>query len=378
MGRTKSAEAIPLFDLKPQYAELRAELLEAAERVLDSGRYILGGEGRAFETEFAKIQGTPQCAGVSSGTQALQIGLEALGVGPGDEVALPAFTFIATATAVSELGAKPLFVDVEPDSLNLDPADLRRRLTKKTKAVIPVHLYGRAAEMNGILAVAKERGLKVVEDCAQAHLARYRNDPVGALGDYGAFSFYPSKNLGALGDAGALTTKDPALHQAAVVLRNVGRAPGGQYEHVRVGRNARLDEIQAAFLRVKLKRLASWTAARGRLAKRYLDNLKGLPLRLPPADGDGTQSAWHLFVVQTPKRDALAAHLKKAGISTAVYYPQPLHLQAAYRSLGGKTGDLPESERASAEVLALPLFPELSPEKADRVAEEIRRFFSAA
>ncbi|MEE8425173.1 MAG: DegT/DnrJ/EryC1/StrS family aminotransferase, partial [Elusimicrobiota bacterium] len=284
-------------------------------------------------------------------------------------------TFIATATAVSELGAVPLFVDVEPESLNLDPADLRRRLNKKTKAVIPVHLYGHPADMDGVLAAAKDAGLAVVEDCAQAHLARSRGRPVGALGDYGAFSFYPSKNLGAIGDAGALSTKDPALHEAAVVLRNVGRKPGGQYEHVRIGRNARLDEIQAAFLRVKLKRLASWTESRARLAKRYLENLKGLPLRLPPADGDGTQSAWHLFVIQTPKRDALAAHLKKAGISTAVYYPQPLHLQAAYRFLGGKAGDLPESERASAEVLALPFFPELAPEKTDRVVEEIRRFF---
>ncbi len=375
MGRTKSAEAIPLFDLKTQYAELKAELLESAERVLDSGRYILGGEGLSFETEFAKAQGVPHCAGVASGTQALQIALEALGVGRGDEVALPAFTFIATATAVSELGAVPLFVDVEPESLNLDPADLRRRLSRKTKAVIPVHLYGRPADMDGVLAAAKDAGLAVVEDCAQAHLARSRGRPVGALGDYGAFSFYPSKNLGAIGDAGALSTKDPALHEAAVVLRNVGRKPGGQYEHVRIGRNARLDEIQAAFLRVKLKRLASWTESRARLAKRYLENLKGLPLRLPPADGDGTQSAWHLFVIQTPKRDALAAHLKKAGISTAVYYPRPLHLQAAYRFLGGKAGDLPESERASAEVLALPFFPELAPEKTDRVVEEIRRFF---
>lgn len=367
--------AVPLIDLKAQYAGLKDELSRAAQRVMDSGIFILGPEGRAFEAEFASAQGVPHCAGVASGTQGLQLALEAAGIGPGDEVAVPAFTFIATATAAAALGATPVFVDVDPATLTLDPRDLLKRLTPRTKAVIPVHLYGQPADMDPILSEAKGRRLRVVEDCAQAHLTLYRGRPVGALGDFGVFSFYPSKNLGALGDAGCLTTADAALHEAAVVLRNVGRRPGEQYLHTRVGHNGRLDELQAAFLRVKLKRLAEWTEARRSLAAFYRKELAGLPLTLPPLESSGDRQVYHLFVIRTEKRDALAAHLTKAGIGNGVYYPTPLHLQPAFAQLGKKAGDFPAAEKACREVLALPMYPELGTDRAAAVVKTVRSFF---
>jgi dTDP-4-amino-4,6-dideoxygalactose transaminase len=267
-------------------------------------------------------------------------------------------------------------VDVEPRSLTLDPKDLERRLGPKTRAVIPVHIFGQAADMAGILKVCGAKRLKVVEDCAQAHMALYRGAGVGGLGDFGAFSFYPSKNLGALGDAGALSANDAKAFEDILLLRDVGRKPGEpRYIHARVGHNARLDELQAAFLRVKLKRLPQWTAQRRRIAEIYREGLGGLDLVLPPEHEGGTAHAYHLFTVQTPRRDALAEHLKRLGIGTAVYYSVPLHLQPAYKSLGHKEGDFPQTERASREVLSLPMYPELPEAQARRVAEEIRRFF---
>ncbi len=374
MNTTKTS--IPVFDLTAQYATLRSELMEAAARVMDSGRFILGPEVHAFEKEFAAASGAKHCAGVSSGTDALELALDACCVGPGDEVALPSFSFIATATCVTARGARPVFVDVDPDTLTLSPEDLKRRITPRTKAVLPVHLFGRPADMDAIGAIARESGLRVIEDCAQAHLARYRGRAVGTLGDIGAFSFYPSKNLGALGDAGALTTDNEELHAQIGILRNTGRRPGGQYDHIRVGRNARLDELQAAFLRVKLKHLDAWTKAREGLAARYRTALTDTPLRLPPETAPNGRDACHLFVVQSDRRDALKLHLAEAGIGTAVYYPKPIHLQHAYAALADSCGELPESERASQEVLALPLYPELEPADVDKVAEEIRHFFN--
>ncbi|MFH1723651.1 MAG: DegT/DnrJ/EryC1/StrS family aminotransferase [Elusimicrobiota bacterium] len=376
-GRLPAGEApdIPLIDLRRQYAALREELLDAASRVMDSGHYIMGPEAEAFEAEFAAALKSPHCAGVSSGTQALQIALDACGVRPGDEVAVPAFTFIATATAVATLGARPVFVDVDPVSLTMDPADLERRLTPKTRAVIPVHLYGAPADLDPIMALAAERGLRVVEDCAQAHLTRYRGRCVGTFGAFGAFSFYPTKNLGAAGDAGALTTSDASLDEIARVLRNCGRDPASWFAHVRVASNCRLDEFQAALLRVKLRRLAEWTEARRRIAARYRSALAGLPLRLPPEDPEGGAHAYHMFVVQTVRRDALAEHLGREGVRTAVYYAAPVHLQPAFDHLGIGEGALPESERAAREVLSLPMFPELTPAEADRVTAAVRGFF---
>ncbi|MBI5245383.1 MAG: DegT/DnrJ/EryC1/StrS family aminotransferase [Elusimicrobia bacterium] len=368
---------IPLLDLKEQYAGLREELLEAAKRVMDSGAFINGPEGRAFEAEFASAMGAPHCAGVSNGTDAIELSLKACGVGPGHEVAVPAFTFIATASAVCSIGARPLFVDIDEKTFAIDPAALKRNLTRKTKAVIPVHLFGWPADMDAILEAARPAGLKVVEDCAQAHGALYKGRGVGGFGDAGAFSFYPTKNMGALGDAGAIVTRDAELHQAVLSLRDAGRSPGERYIHAVPGRNARLDELQAAFLRVKLKRLAEWNVARERAASVYRKELAGLPLGLPPENSGGTRHVYHLFVVRSKRRDELAARLLKADIHTALYYPVPLHRQPAFRDYGLQEGAFPVSERACREVLALPMYPELGEERARRVAGEIRRFYSS-
>ncbi|TBR17515.1 DegT/DnrJ/EryC1/StrS family aminotransferase, partial [bacterium] len=284
-------------------------------------------------------------------------------------------TFIATATAAMELGARPVLVDVSDDGLTLCPADLERRLPAGVKAVIPVHLYGRAADMDPILALARARGLKVVEDCAQSHLALYKGRPVGTMGDFGAFSFYPSKNLGALGDAGALTVGDDALAELAASLRNCGRKAGAQYDHPRPGHNYRLDELQAAFLRVKLARLAGFTEGRRRVAAVYRDGLKGLPLALPAADRPGDRQVYHVFCVRSERRDALKAHLDSKGIRTAVYYPEPLHMTGALKTLGHRVGDFPRAEAAAREVLALPMFPEMTDAEAARVVEAVRSFY---
>ena len=339
--------------------------MEAAGRVLSSGVFISGPEVAAFEKEFAAALKLPRALGVSNGTDALRLALEACGVGPGHEVIVPAFTFIATATAVSALGAKPVLADVDERTLTLDPAAAKAAVTPRTKAVVAVHLYGHAADIDAL----KPLKLRIVEDAAQAHGATFKGRPVGALGDLAAFSFYPSKNLGAAGDAGAITGSDAALLDACAELRNCGRKPGGPaYEHVRIGHNCRLDELQAAILRVKLKRLADWTARRRALAARYNNGLAGLPLTLPQLDG----GCFHLYVVRTERRDELAAALKKAGIGSGVYYPTPIHKQPAYAELGGS---FPVSEKASRTVLALPMFPELSDSDADRVIEAVRTFF---
>lgn len=369
---------IPLFGLERQRKALGPELRRAAARVLDSGSFILGEEGRRFEAEFSRLSGLPHAAGVASGTDALRLALEAVGVGPGDEVIVPAFTFIATATAVSELGARPVFADVDPKTLNLDPLDAARRITKRTKALVPVHLFGLPADMAALGALARKRGLKVVEDCAQAHLARYRGRPVGTWGDAAAFSFYPTKNLGAAGDAGAVGTTRAGVDAAVRQLRNAGRGPSEAYRHLRVGHNSRLDELQAAVLRVKLPLLRRWTALRRRAAGRYDRLLAGLPLGLPDGGASGTLHSYHLYMVRTPRRDELARHLGSRGIASGIYYSIPLHLQPAYRALGGSAGDFPEAESAARECLALPMFPELEDRETDRVAAAVRAFFHAA
>ncbi len=345
--------------------------------MLDSGRFILGPEGAAFEEEFSRTQGVPHCLGVSSGTDALMLALEACGVGPGDEVIVPTFSFIATATVVSVLGAKPVFADVEESSLTLDPASVLEVRGRRSKALLPVHLYGVPADLDGLLEIARKYGLRLIEDAAQAHLTRYKGRPAGGIGDAGCFSFYPSKNLGAFGDAGLLSTPDPKVFAACAMLRDAGRKPGKRYEHARVGHNARLDELQAALLRVKLARLASWTRERRRVAERYRRGLAGLPVGLPPQESEGSRHSHHLFVIRTKERDALAKHLSGAGIETAVYYPAPLHLQPAYAGHGHRRGDFPVAEKAAREVLALPIFPELPDASVDLVCASIRDFFSA-
>lgn len=372
---TATATDIPLLSIKAQNAALAAELKEAVGRVLDSGAFILGPENKAFDREFAEALGAAHCLGVASGTAALELALEALGVGPGDEVIVPAFTFIATATAVSILGAKPVFADVDPATLTLDAKSAERLVTKKTKVLLPVHLFGHPADMDAILALAKAKGLKVVEDCAQSHLAAYKGRATGTLGDAGAFSFYPTKNLGAAGDAGMLSTGDQSLRDRLLELRNCGRAAGASYRYVRVGRNSRLDEIQAAVLRVKLGRLKSWNESRRRLAGLYAEGLSGLPLRLPPQGGAGTEPVFHLYTVRCERRDALAEHLKRRGIGCGVYYPDPLHLTEPYAPLGGREGQLPVSEKAAREVLSLPMFAELADADVARVCDAVRAFF---
>ncbi len=372
---TATETAVPLLSIKAQNEGLADEIKAAVLRVLDSGAFILGPENRAFDAEFAAALGAKHCLGVDSGTSALELALEAVGVGPGDEVIVPSFTFIATATAVSVLGATPVFADVDEDTLTLDPRSVEKLITKKTKALVPVHLFGQPADMDALLALAKAKGLAVIEDCAQSHLAKYKGRATGTLGDAGAFSFYPTKNLGAAGDAGAIAVGGEALRDRILELRNCGRGIGSAYHHVRVGHNCRLDEIQAAVLRVKLRRLPEWTAARRRLAALYRERLAGLPLRLPPAGGGGTEPVFHLFTVRTERRDALAQHLKKHGIGCGVYYPLPVHLQPAYAALGGREGRLPVSERASREALSLPMFSELSEADAGRVCDAVRAFF---
>lgn len=367
---------VPLFSLKGQNAEVGAEVKAAVSRVLESGVFILGPENASFDAEFAAALGAKHSLGVDSGTSALELALEACGVGPGDEVVVPSFTFVATADAASVLGAKPVFADVDPDTLTLDARSFEKAITPKTKAVIPVHLFGQPADMSAILATARAKGIKVIEDCAQSHLATHEGRATGALGDIGCFSFYPTKNLGAAGDAGAVTTNDAVLRDALLELRNCGRAPGKSYHHVRVGHNARLDELQAAVLRVKLRRLKAWTDARRAVAKRYNDAFAGLPLRLPPLGTATTSPVFCLYVVRCERRDALAEHLKRHGVGTAVYYPAPVHRQPAYAA-APTTVPLPVSEKASTEVLALPMFPDLAPADQDRVIDAVRRFFTA-
>ena len=368
---------VPFNDLAAQDAPLRAAILAALTRVAESGRYVLGEEGRGFEAEFAAAMGVPHAVGVGNGTDALKLALEALGVGPGDEVITSSHTATFTALAITMLGATPAFCDIEPLGLLLDPAKLEAAITARTRAIVPVHLYGQAAELDPILEVAKRRGLAVVEDCAQAHGALYRGRPVGSFGDAAAFSFYPTKNLGALGDGGAVTSASAAVADTVRQLRNGGQSD--RYRHERAGVNSRLDEIQAAVLRVKLGHLAAATDERRAQAARYEAGLADagrhgvrLPRELP-----GRRHVWHLYVVRHARRDALAAHLERAGIGSIIHYPIPVHLQPAYAKLGIAEGTLPETERAAREVLSLPLHPGLPRESQQRVIEAVNAFAPA-
>jgi dTDP-4-amino-4,6-dideoxygalactose transaminase len=362
---------VPAASLRAQHDALRAELRAAFDRVVDASAFIHGAEVEAFEREFAAVCEVPHAVGVSNGTEALALALRALAVGEGDFVALPAFTFAATAEAVYHVGARPVLVDIDPATFTLDTEALRRTLqARPVRAVIPVHLYGQPAAMDDITALAQECGAAVVEDAAQAHGARYRGRRVGGLGRLGCFSFYPSKNLGALGDAGAVTTHDAELATRLRLLRDHGQTT--KYVHSIVGFNARLDGLQAALLRVKLPHLDQWNARRQALAAAYRRGLAGLPgITLPETAAD-REHVYHLFVVRCSERDALHEHLDHCGIATAVHYAAPLHLQPAFASLGYRAGDFPASEAAAHEVLALPLYPELTEEALTWVCDTIR------
>jgi dTDP-4-amino-4,6-dideoxygalactose transaminase len=363
--------AVPFLDLRAATDELRAEIDAAVGRVVGSGWYILGAEVEAFERAFAAYVGARHCVGVGNGLDALHLALRARGVGPGDEVIVPSNTYIATWLAASWAGARPVPVEPDPRTYNLDPERLEAAITPRTRAVVPVHLYGQPADMGPILEVARRRGLFVLEDAAQAHGARYRGRRVGALGDAAAWSFYPGKNLGALGDAGAVTTDDDALAARLRELRNYGSRV--KYVNERRGVNSRLDEVQAAVLAVKLARLDAWNERRARLAALYAERLAGAAVGLPVVPA-WAEPVWHLFVVRSARRDALQAHLREAGVQTLIHYPIAPHRQEAYADLGLGEGALPVAEAIHREVLSLPMGPHVSEAQAARVIEAVRGF----
>jgi dTDP-4-amino-4,6-dideoxygalactose transaminase len=362
---------VPFLDLRAAYEELRGEIDAAVSRVTASGYYLLGPEIEAFESEYAAYTGAAHCVGVGNGLDALQLALRAMDVGPGDEVIVPSNTYIATWLAVTYSGATPVPVEPDPRTYNLDPARVADAITPRTRAVVPVHLYGQPADMAPLLEIARERGLRVLEDAAQAQGARYRGQRVGAMGDVVAWSFYPGKNLGALGDAGAVTTDDPVLAERIRMLRNYGSRV--KYVNEEQGFNSRLDEVQAAVLRVKLARLDEWNARRARLAALYREALAGTELTLPHVP-EWADPVWHLFVVRGARRDALQRHLAERGIGTLIHYPIPPHLQDAYRPLGFGPGSFPVAEAIHREVLSLPIGPHLAEGDAARVAAAVGEF----
>ncbi len=370
----EATEEIPLVDLTAQYAAIQPGVDAAIQRVIATTSFIMGPDVAAFETEFAEFCGASHCVGVSSGTAALELTLRALGVGPGDEVITVAHTFIATAEAISAVGARPIFVDILPDTYNMDPVAMAAAVTPATRVVIPVHIYGQPADMTAITAVARGHGLTVIEDAAQAHGASWEGAFTGTLADAACFSFYPGKNLGAYGDAGAVVTNHAALAEQIALLRNHGRRD--KYFHEQIGFGHRIDTIQAAVLRAKLPFLTEWTDRRRQLAARYNALLADLDLTRPVVDGRA-DSAWHLYVVRTPERDALLEHLLSRGIGAGVHYPIPLHEQPAYAHLGYVGEDLPVTAAVAATCLSLPLYPEMTHVQQDRVVAAVAEFFDS-
>jgi dTDP-4-amino-4,6-dideoxygalactose transaminase len=361
---------VTFLDLRATYLEIKDELDAAYQRVMNSGWYILGEEVTAFEKEFAEYCGTKHCVGVANGLEALQLILRSYGIGADDEVIVPANTYIATWLAVSNAGAT--VVPVEPDqrTFNLDPWRIEAAITRKTRAILPVHLYGQPADMDPINDIARRHGLKVIEDAAQAHGARYRDRRVGCLGDAAGWSFYPTKNLGAYGDAGAVTTDDGELADHVRLLRNYGSK--SKYYNEERGINSRLDELQAALLRVRLKHLDEWNRRRARIAARYLEELRETDLMLPGVC-DGADPVWHLFVVRSNRRDELQRYLKSRGVNTLVHYPVPPHLQLAYKD-ANLAGTYPIAEAIHREALSLPMGPHLTSEEAARVVDAVRSY----
>ena len=374
MGDTRP---VPLLDLKAQLARIRPEVDEVVGRVLSSTAWVQGEDVRLLEREFAAFCGATHACAVANGTDALHLALRAYGVGPGDEVVTVANTFIATGEAILLAGARPVFVDVEPLTHTMDPAKVEAAITPRTKVVLPVHLYGHPADTTAIGEVARRHGLPVLEDAAQAHGAEWRGVRAGALGHAACFGFYPTKNLGACGDAGMVTSSDEAFVARVRQIANHG-AGVHRYDNAVLGTNSRLDSLQAAILRVKLRYLERWNDERAERAAAYTEALAGTPGVVTPREREGARSAWHLYTVRAPGRDALAEHLRSRGIGTAIHYPRPIHLQGSMAPLGGKAGDLPVSEQLSREVLCLPLYAELPLEDARRVAGEVRAFVEAA
>ena len=364
--------AVPYLDLKAQLRPLRAEIDAAIARNLDNCSFCLGPDVVQFEKDFAKFIGAEHCVAFNSGTSALHVAMLLLNIGRGDEVITTPCTFVATSWAISYVGATPVYVDVEDATFNLDPKLVEKAITPRTKAIMPVHLYGQPFDIDPILAICKKHNLPLVEDTAQAHGAKYKGKVVGTFGEMSCFSFYPGKNLGAAGEGGALVTNNAAFAARARSLREHGSTV--RYYHDEVGFNYRMEGIQGAVLGVKLKHLDSWTAGRRRVAKRYAELLKDTPLQLP-VDPANCEGAWHLYVVRHPKREELKKHLEANGVGCALHYPLPLHLQKCYAHLGHKNGDFPVTEKAARECLSLPIFPELTDEQIQRVAVVIKDFF---
>jgi dTDP-4-amino-4,6-dideoxygalactose transaminase len=361
---------VPFLDLKAQYATIREEIESAIQDVLTSGWFILGRQVEAFERAFSDYLEGCEAVAVGSGTDALHLALRACGVGNGDEVITVSNSFIATALAISYVGASPVFVDIEPGTHTLDASRLSEHITSRTKAIVPVHLFGQPADMEPICEIARRRGLYVIEDACQAHGARYRGRPAGTIGDIGCFSFYPGKNLGAYGDGGAAVTRSPQLVTQLRMLRNYGQTR--KYYHRIRGFNSRLDELQAAILSVKLRHLERWNEARRGIAARY-DAALG-PGVVVPFQREGSQHVYHLYVIRCAQRDDLQRWLAEHGIGTQIHYPIPIHLQEAYSDLGITKGSLPATEKASAEVLSLPIFPELTAAQIDQVIATVNSF----
>ena len=360
---------VPLVDIAAQFQTLRNEIMRAIEDALASGQLFLGPNTRAFEAEYAEYCGTRFAIGVGNGTDALHLALRAAGIGPADEVITVSHTFLATLEAIEQVGARPVLVDIDPHTFCMEPAAIEAAVTARTRAIIPVHLYGRLANMDAIMPIARRHGLIVIEDASQAHGARDSHGRrAGSIGDLGCFSFYYAKNLGAYGEAGAVTTSDPELDRRIRLFRSHGE--GERYQHEVMGFNCRPDEIQSAVLRIKLRHLEHWNEQRRRHASRYHELLSDLDIELPELVWDGSH-VYHQYVIRSSKRDALRARLAELGISTGIHYPLPVHLQPACRGLGYATGEFPHTERAAREILSLPMYPELSEEQLSAVSDAL-------
>jgi dTDP-4-amino-4,6-dideoxygalactose transaminase len=366
-------DKIPYLDLPAQIRPLRKEIDAAIARNVDACSFCLGPDVAQFEKDFARFCGAQHAVGFNSGTSALHVALMLLGVGPGDEVISTPMSFVATSWAISYVGAKPVYVDIDDATFNLDPKLIEQAITPKTKAILPVHLYGHPFDIDPILAICKKHNLPLVEDAAQAHGAKYKGKTIGTFGAISCFSFYPGKNLGAAGEGGALVTNDAAFDKRARSLREHGSSV--RYYHDEVGFNYRMEGIQGAVLGVKLPHLNDWTAGRQRVVKRYAELLKDTPLKLP-AQAGWAESVWHLYVVRHPRRDDLKKHLEASGVGCALHYPLPLHLQKCYANLGYKPGAFPVTEKAASECLSLPIYPELTDAQIQRVVAVIKEFFA--
>lgn len=365
---------IPLVDLRRQVETLAPELLAAYEDLLAKTDFIGGAAVGVFETAFAQYCGAEYCVGVGNGTDALDLIFRALALPPGSEVIVPAMSFVATAETLSAQGLKAVFADVDPETYTLDPTQVEKLITPRTKALLPVHLYGQPADLSALSALVERHGLTLIEDAAQAHGAEYDGRRIGSIGRAAAFSFYPGKNLGAFGDAGAVTTSDPALATKIRMLANHGRTT--KYEHEMEGVNSRLDTLQAAVLNIKLRHLDDWNARRRHWAALYTSLLSDMPQITSPTTGPSRNPVFHLYVIRTARRDELLAHLKAKGIAAGVHYPIPLHLQPAFAYLGHRVGDFPVAEQLANECLSLPLFPELTATEVRTVASTVRAFFA--